>query len=113
MTSKPESWDQIAYEMQVAAVAYQALSPDAKLQHDARHQARLRAQFAPIQARHEATLATASPLGVAVLTLHAPTGTGFYATCDGCDIDGWEAEQPEWPCRTYRLVMAWPDTPPS
>lgn len=109
MTSKRKSWAQVEAEVFATARAYQALSPDAKLQHDARHQARLRAEFAPIVARHEATMATATPLGAAVLTLHAPTGTGPHATCAGCDVDGWEAETHEWPCRTYRLVRDWPD----
>lgn len=27
-------------------------------------------------------------------------------TCPGCDMDGMEAEAPEWPCRTVELVAA-------
>ena len=33
--------------------------------------------------------------------LHVP---GYSLTCGGCDLDGFEAEAPEWPCRTAELV---------
>jgi len=35
--------------------------------------------------------------------------------CDGCDFQGWEAEPPEWPCRTVKLIIGkefHPATPP-
>lgn len=37
----------------------------------------------------------------AVRELHAPTET---LDCYGCDIDGYEAEAPMWPCRTAVIV---------
>lgn len=41
-----------------------------------------------------------------LLQLHAPERTfeTFY-TCRGCDFSGYDAEAPEWPCRTYSLLM--------
>jgi hypothetical protein len=36
-----------------------------------------------------------------VLGLHAPNKDG---KCEGCDMDGYECEEPEWPCRTYQLL---------
>ena len=38
-----------------------------------------------------------------VRTLHAPSDD-LWPKCQGCDADGWEAEYPEWPCRTADLV---------
>ena len=40
-----------------------------------------------------------------VRALHAPSGDSWLC-CEGCDMDGWEAEAPEWPCRTARLVYS-------
>lgn len=54
----------------------------------------------------EARAALASitdPLARAILDLHA-TDTIERPTCGGCDIDGYEAEAPEWPCRTVQTV---------
>jgi len=45
------------------------------------------------------------PVARAVLDLHSadtePVGRG---ECQGCDIDGHEAERPFWPCRTVVTV---------
>lgn len=42
--------------------------------------------------------------------LHAPSRGPYDWTgpvCVGCDADGWEAENPTWPCRTAAIL--WPD----
>lgn len=41
----------------------------------------------------------------AVRVLHAPSDD-MYPVCGGCDVYGWEAECPEWPCRTAEMVYA-------
>ena len=38
-----------------------------------------------------------------VLDLHAPTPIES-PKCEGCDMDGYECESPEWPCRTTRAI---------
>jgi hypothetical protein len=58
---------------------------------------------AKIQADHAAVVAAAPELLRPVLELHAPTNDR-WAKCDGCDMNGWEAEAPEFPCRTYELA---------
>lgn len=53
--------------------------------------------------------AASSPLRE-VLELHAPvTLDGSYprAECHGEDLNGYDAEPPSWPCRTYRLIAGW------
>lgn len=57
------------------------------------------------RAEREAKLAIArerlaairDPLARAVLDLHAEDE---YGECSGDDLDGYEAEPPDWPCRT-------------
>jgi hypothetical protein len=39
--------------------------------------------------------------GRVILNLHAMDEHG---RCAGCDVSGYEAEQPEWPCRTVHLL---------
>lgn len=42
--------------------------------------------------------------------LHSPARGDYGFTwprCDGCDMDGFEAESPAWPCRTAAIL--WPD----
>jgi hypothetical protein len=39
-----------------------------------------------------------------VRELHKPMGDDRYPKCEGCDADGWEAEYPDWPCRTADIV---------
>jgi hypothetical protein len=39
----------------------------------------------------------------AILDLHTPSPYD-HPECQGCDVEGYEGEQPEWPCRTVRLV---------
>lgn len=41
-----------------------------------------------------------NPLAVKLLELHKADREG----CDGCDMDGYECDAPEWPCRTVRLI---------
>lgn len=43
------------------------------------------------------------PLARAVLDLHAEDEHG---ECAGCDYSGYEAESPDWPCRTVDVVAA-------
>lgn len=51
-------------------------------------------------ARRELAALT-DPLARAVLDLHAENERG---ECEGYDFEGYEAEQPEWPCRTTHVV---------
>lgn len=63
------------------------------------------------QAEQEAVLETArrslaaltDPLSRAVLDLHQEDERGY---CEGEDLDGYDAEYPEWPCRTVEVVAA-------
>lgn len=43
------------------------------------------------------------PLARLVLHLHSENERG---ECDGCDFDGYEAERPDWPCRTVEVIAA-------
>lgn len=47
-----------------------------------------------------------SPITRAVLDLHGPVFEGYQNTalCRGCDSDGWDSEDPEWPCRTVQVI---------
>jgi hypothetical protein len=47
----------------------------------------------------------------AVVELHRPEPysthnpiAAAYLVCHGCDMDGYEAEHPEWPCSTIRTI---------
>lgn len=42
-----------------------------------------------------------NPLALKLLKLHKKDERG---ACDGCDMDGYECDAPEWPCRTVRLL---------
>ena len=46
------------------------------------------------------------PLARAILDLHRAERSSEWADprCAGCDFDGYEAEEPLWPCRTVELV---------
>lgn len=44
---------------------------------------------------------TTDPVARSVAVLHQPDK---YDQCDGCDFGGWEAESPDWPCRTATLL---------
>lgn len=49
----------------------------------------------------------------AVVELHAPVthypggdvSVGPRPQCFGCEIDGWDAEHPEWPCETVKTIV--------
>lgn len=65
-----------------------------------------RERRATVSAAHIAALAGADAFRRAVLELHAPV-FGEYSSwpvCEGCDMNGYEAEAPEHPCRTYELA---------
>jgi hypothetical protein len=40
-----------------------------------------------------------------ILKLHKPEGT-YFLSCQGDDFGGWEAESPEWPCRTVDRIFS-------
>lgn len=44
----------------------------------------------------------------AVIELHAPRPyfdhTPDWLICKGCDLDGYDAENPPWPCSTVRTI---------
>ena len=42
----------------------------------------------------------------AIRDLHAPEGDTYKLACRGCDAEGYEAEEPSWPCRTAELVYS-------
>lgn len=49
------------------------------------------------------------PVTVAVLDLHRPqepAHVGASLQCRGCDFTGYDAEYPDWPCRTVETVAA-------
>jgi hypothetical protein len=56
--------------------------------------------------RHEKLMQRADGVGAEVLTQHAPVFNDLapYVVCEGCDMEGFECERPEWPCSTYQLV---------
>lgn len=46
------------------------------------------------------------PVLRAVVELHARQVDGLSGwRCTGCDIEGYEAEEPAWPCRTVELII--------
>lgn len=49
--------------------------------------------------------AITDPLARAILDLHHADEVEF-PKCAGCDFGGYEAEEPEWPCRTVQAVAA-------
>ena len=49
--------------------------------------------------------AISEPVARAVLDLHARKARySNWQVCEGCDINGYEAEEPGWPCRTVVLI---------
>jgi hypothetical protein len=58
---------------------------------------------AKLNAARTALAAITDPLTRAMLDLHAEDERG---ECAGCDFDGYEAESPDWPCRTIEAVAA-------
>ncbi|MFB6392700.1 hypothetical protein [Polymorphospora lycopeni] len=51
---------------------------------------------------HTALLAATDGVLRSVVELHAPHGR--VSECEGCDFDGYDAERPDWPCRTIELI---------
>ena len=64
---------------------------------------------ADIESTHAALLASSTGLRRQILELHAPTfyhAADRHPRCDGCECQGWEAEQAEFPCTTYDMAAA-------
>jgi hypothetical protein len=61
---------------------------------------------AAISTAHDALIAEATGLRRAVLELHGPGREpyGWEPRCDGCESEGYESEQPTFPCSTYVLA---------
>lgn len=55
---------------------------------------------------HAERLAASGGLRRAILELHAPVVSDYSYTprCEGCDMDGYDAEPPPFPCRSYELA---------
>ena len=88
------------------------LTSDEQAEED-RRAAELDAKRAAVAARIPGELARLDalddPVSRAVLDLHARRpwyayDTATWWTCTGCDMDGYEAEEPRWPCRTAEAV---------
>lgn len=45
-------------------------------------------------------LLEADPATAVVARLHAPDDHPWALRCEGCDFGGYDAEAPDWPCRT-------------
>jgi len=73
------------------------LTPQARAEYERR--AAERAEI--LAAARERLAAITDPVARAVLDLHAPDDDG---DCMGDDMEGYEAEQPTWPCRTVEAV---------
>lgn len=56
-------------------------------------------------AARPALAAITEPVTRAILDLHHADEVEF-PKCKGCDFGGYEAEEPEWPCRTVQAVAA-------
>lgn len=67
------------------------------------HRAKARASWEVYDAARPALEALTDPIARKVLDLHAADSIEG-PKCQGCDIDGYEAEQPEWPCATVELI---------
>jgi len=81
-----------------------AAEPDtdetAKAERIAAYRARAAAQQAEIAAM-ETRLKTFPDILQPIIQLHTRDGS----QCAGCDVDGYECEQPEWPCRTIKTIL--------
>lgn len=82
-------------------VSRELLYPTTPSTEDAsRWRAEREAREARQDARH-AELLTAGGVVAAIAGLHSPDE---HRSCEGCDYGGYEAEAPEWPCRTWDLL---------
>lgn len=70
-----------------------AAEQDARIEAERRRRAEAFARLADLDDR----------VARAVLELHRADERG---ECRGCDVAGYEAEQPDWPCRTVETVAA-------
>ncbi|TDD37854.1 hypothetical protein E1287_07295 [Actinomadura sp. KC06] len=69
----------------------------------AEYQRRAAARAEVLVAAREQLAAITDPLARTILDLH---DEGHDGTCQGDDIDGYEAERPDWPCRTVEAIAA-------
>lgn len=67
--------------------------------------ARQAADRARHEARHRELAVHPDDVVRSLAKLHAPAeATDHGAVCHGCDVDGYDAEAPVWPCRTWQLL---------
>lgn len=67
------------------------------------YQERQRREWLTYDAARPALDSLTDPLARRILALHHAKDVEA-PKCDGCDMDGYECERPEWPCRTVRAV---------
>lgn len=75
-------------------------TPEEALRHTATQAAR-HTKIESIHQEHAALVSSLIGPARAVAELHA---VDYAGTCTGCDIDGIEAERPEWPCSTICVL---------
>ncbi len=84
-------------------------TPEERAERDARHAAHLE-EKAAAQAELPAALAALDAIqdtwARRILDLHGRDADTYRVgwVCSGCDMDGYEAERPEWPCRTTATI---------
>lgn len=64
---------------------------------------------AAITAEHSTVLARVHPVLIPILELHGPVFSSegdLHAHCEGCEVYGYEAEEPGFPCQTYILASS-------
>lgn len=69
----------------------------------AEHERRAAEHAAKLEAARKRLARVVEPLGRALLDLH---GEDEFGECQGCDFAGYEADRPDWPCRTVEAVAS-------
>lgn len=67
------------------------------------HDIKRAAAWAVYDAARPALASVSDPVARTVLDLHR-SETVESPKCEGCDMDGYDAERPDWPCRTVQAV---------
>lgn len=79
------------------------ISPEERARRDAERDER-RAEDKRLTAEARTALGLIQhPVARVVLDLHKEAGE-YYRHCEGCDFGGFEAEEPEYPCRTVVVI---------